>query len=142
MTKPVNINTVLFLILALLIPLFASLVYYKEGFVNNMLSPGKYPQIQDKPLLNEYHVKKNATVSNKQSSSIWKDYPVYPSSYKQQTNNKRYWNTPDNGLCSRAEFCGALYDKKKISEEPIPPMLKPYTNINRVNYYEANECYA
>ena len=37
MTKQVNINTALFLILALLIPLFASLVYYKEGFVNGLI---------------------------------------------------------------------------------------------------------
>ncbi len=140
MSKQVNI--ILFLILALLIPLFYSLVQYRESFVTKMLNPDNYPIGDNQPLLvNDYPVKPNANVTRDQSSTIWKEYPVYANSYKQTTNNKRYWSTPDNGLCSPAEFCGALYKPKEINPEPLPPILPPYSSNNRVNYYEANDCY-
>lgn len=143
----VSINSVLFIILVLLLLSYfgISQIYHKETFVpninnNNQLNPGMYPLSDNVPILTDYYkVKKNTNVTKNNSYNIWKQLPVYPSSYKQQTNNVRYWDTPDNGLCSPAEFCGTPYEKTKIKRD-IPSKPIPMTaNVTRVNWWAAKQ---
>ena len=75
-------------------------------------------------------------VTKNNNYNIWKDYPVYPSSYKQQTNNKRYWSTPDNGTCSPAEFCGTPYSPTNIKiDKVIPGLPIGASGVTRVNWW-------
>jgi hypothetical protein len=84
---------------------------YKEGFT---LSPGKFPcEVENPILFGDYPVKDNARLTNNTYYINSKSKPYIPmSSFKQKTNNIKNWITPDNGSCSPAEFCGALYNKK------------------------------
>jgi hypothetical protein len=121
-------------------------VYHTETFApnmnnNNQLEPGNFPITVTQPLLYEdYNVKKDTNITKNNNYNIWKEYPVYPSSYKQVTNNKKYWSTPDIGKCSPAEFCGTPYEeteqKKDIVTEPIPIDAK----VTRINWWAANTC--
>ena len=72
--------------------------------------------------------------------NIWKEYPVYPNSYKQETNNKRYWTTPDNGTCSPAEFCGTPYEKTEQKKDVITKPIPIEANVTRINWWAANTC--
>jgi hypothetical protein len=130
----------IFLILALLFSLI-SIPLVKgtyEGFA--MLSPGTYPVSSDVPILYEdYPLKKKMGVSDNTYQDNYPNYPVFGSSYGQYTNNVRYWATPDNGKCSRAEFCGGLYNDKKI-DIPQSPVSIPFSSDDiRVNYYGSHE---
>ncbi len=98
------------------------------------MNPGQY---NGPILVKDYPIKK-PMILNTDTTNIWKNYPVFRFSYKQQTNNIKYWSTPNNGLCSPAEFCGSMYSKKNIY---VPPPLKPipFTSDKiRVNYYASN----
>jgi hypothetical protein len=96
-----------------------------EGFSLN--NAGIYPQANDVPILvDEYPYTGSKTVSKKDASEIWTNYPQFQlGSYEQITNNFKYPNNPDNGTCSRAEFCGALYENKSYGSniiESLPPV--------------------
>ena len=80
-----------------------------EGF--EPINPGNVPCVSEQPILyGDYPVKKDPMVSNLGSQQLWKFYPTFPvGSYKQETNNIKYWSTPNNGTCSPAIFCGGLY---------------------------------
>jgi hypothetical protein len=121
----------------------------KEGFSNYNLGdiqPGKYPKTLDKPLLNGiYPLTGSKTVSDKSYNDIWWEYPIFKEgSYKQITNNLRYYDNPDEGTCIRADFCNAIYKNKKVKSDyvlPLPPV--PLSNKKngekaRVNYYWAH----
>jgi hypothetical protein len=138
----ISINSVLFVILVLVLLSYFGIihVYHKETFIpninnNNQLMPGVYPISDTAPLLvGDYKVKKNTNVTKNNNYNIWKQLPVYPSSYKQQTNNVRYWGTPDNGLCSPAEFCGTPYEKTKIKIDTPNSPITMNAKVNRVNW--------
>ena len=73
-------------------------VYHTETFSpnmnnNNKLVPSSFP-IDEKQLLlyGDYNIKKDIDVTKNNNSDIWKDYPVYPSSFKQITNNSSTGN--------------------------------------------------
>jgi hypothetical protein len=103
--------------------------------------PGEYPLTATQPLLyGDYKVKQNTNVTKNNNYNIWKSYPVFPSSYKQQTNNIRYWDTPDNGLCSPAEFCGTPYEKTKIKKSAVSKAIPIESNVTRVNWWAAKYC--
>jgi hypothetical protein len=110
--------------------------YSKEAFSN--LTPGTFPESQEFPLLKNYYPTTGyKNVSNDQSSEIWWHYPSFGvGSFKQLTNNIRYPNNPDEGTCTPALFCGAMYkdyqEKSNISS-PLPPVK--YGPGARVNYY-------
>ena len=116
-----------------------------EGYSNNMflgsLNPGKYPKSEQDPLLKGiYPLTGSKTVSNKNYNDIWWEYPIFKEgSYKQITNNLRYYDNPDEGTCIRAEFCNAIYDNKKVKSDyvlPLPPVrASTNTTDSRVNYY-------
>ena len=142
----INLFLIILVVFLVLIFIGAIKVYHTETFTpnmnnNNQLTPGKFPISDTEPLLyGSYNVKKNTNVTKNNDYNIWKQYPVYPSSYKQETNNKRDWTTPDNGTCSPAEFCGTPYEKteqkKDIVSNPIPVDSK----VTRINWWAANNC--
>ena len=144
----ISINTILFVILVLLLLSYFGFigVFYKESFIaninnNRQLMPGEYPLTATQPLLyGDYKVKQNTNVTKNNDYNIWKEYPVYPSSYKQETNNKRYWNTPDNGTCSPAEFCGTPYEKTEQKKDVITKPIPIEANVTRINWWAANTC--
>jgi hypothetical protein len=120
-------------------------VYHTETFApnmnnNNQLVPEDFTKNGREQLLlyGDYDVKENTEVTKNNNFNIWKDYPVYPSSYKQITNNRRQWTTPDAGICSPAEFCGTPYketeQKKEIVSNPIPINA----NVTRINWWATN----
>ena len=65
-----------------------------------------------------------------------KAYKLYPTfavgSYAQITNNKRYWDSPCNGLTMPSDMCGGLYKLKHCDHAPVVP---PKEHCNRINYY-------
>lgn len=129
----------IFLILALLFAIISIpfIGNNMEGYAN--LSPGLYPISDDVPLLHEYPFKKNMGVSENTYEDNSTYYPIFGSSYGQYTNNVRYWATPNNGQCSPAEFCGGLYDDKKI-DVPDAPKEIPFSSPDiRVNYYGSHK---
>ncbi len=135
------INSILFILLILLVLCYFGIFNFisRETFESNMnndnqLRPGKYSISDDKPLLHGYYnIKDNTNVTKNNNYNIWKEYPVYENSYKQETNNKRYWETPDNGLCSPAEFCGTPYSPTNVKKNKLTkgiPIGAPVTRIN------------
>ena len=117
-----------------------------ENFRANNLgnSMGKYPKSEDDVLLqygDSYPISGKNGVSNHGESDIWWHYPIFKvGSYAQITNNLKYPNNPDNGTCSRSEFCGALYNNRQIESnisKPLPP-VEPTCGA-RINYYSTPE---
>ena len=110
-----------------------------ESFSNfNLSSPGSYPSMDTLPLLTDsYPYTGRKTVSNENSSTNWWYFPIFTEgSYAQITNNLRYRRNPDDGECSRAEFCGALYKEKENKSNYIYPLPEAQTGVGaRVNYY-------
>ena len=130
----------IFLVLALLFAII-SIPFVSnrfEGFAS--LTPGTYPISEDAPILvGDYPLKKHMGVSTNTYAENSKQYPIFGFSYGQYTNNVRYWATPDNGECSPAEFCGGLYDNKKIPVQKTPSSI-PFSSADiRVNYYGSHK---
>jgi hypothetical protein len=116
----------------------------KEGYSNFSLGEaGSFPSNVDSAglLYDEYPSTGRKTVSNNSYADIWWYYPVFGvGSYAQITNNLRYRRNPDDGVCTTAEFCGALYKDNQIASNiitPLPPV--PDTPGTRVNYYRTPE---
>lgn len=108
----------------------------KEGFHN--LTPGIYPMSDTKGLLYPtYQMKNNPGLSDLDMQRAYKLYPSYAvGSYAQITNNKRYWETPCNGLTTPPDFCGGLYKPRHCDHPPVvPPPKLGDKSCNRVNYY-------
>lgn len=108
----------------------------REGF---SLSPGSFPDASTYPILyKDYPVKPPGGVSDMSATDLWTYYPVFDNGYAQYTNNVRYWETPNNGKCTRAEFCGTLYNNKPIKDlniVPVPKPISPNSEVRRVNFY-------
>jgi len=113
-----------------------------EGF---SLMPNNYPESETKVLLNDYEQIGKNELSNDNASDIWWKYPTFSlPSFKQITNNLKYFKNPDIGTCVRSDFCDALYkDKKNKPNEiyPLPPVEEGPGA--RVGYFRAepNELY-
>ena len=112
----------------------------KEGLsvVRDPLTPGIFPESVSKPILNDFYPLQDAPLREGVSANTSADnfllYPLFPAAHC-GTNNKRFWTIPDNGLCSRAEMCETLYNKKTIRK----PVVKPPTLDGgvRVNYFNS-----
>jgi len=82
-------------------------------------------------------------VSDKNASDVWTEYPVSEmSSFAQETNNKRYWENPDNGTASRSEFSNAFYKNRDNTPSNAVPNIPPPRcgeNARRVNVYCADD---
>ena len=131
----------------LLVILFFALISYpilgKSGLMREnfaTLDPGSFPESVSEPILYEdYPVKKNPGISMNTYEDNYPYYPLFGSSYKQVTNNVRYWATPNNGKCSPAEFCVGIYDNKKI-DTPKSPVIIPFSSpVKRVNFYGSHD---
>jgi hypothetical protein len=133
-------NVVLLLLLVITIVLY--LAPSIEGY-KNIINPGLFPKSVDKPLLNSYPLTNNKGVSNNSSETVWFDYPVFSlGSYKQLTNNLRFWSNPDNGKCSRSEMCGTLYRNKRVKSNIVKPLPQAQQgNGARVGYYRTEPNY-
>lgn len=135
---------ILYLFICLVIIIISGLViepmirnYIKEGY-SNLANAGKFPISVDKPLLGEsYPLSGNGKVSDNDYNKIWWYYPIFKvGSYAQITNNLKYHNNPDDGQCTTAEFCGALYKDRQLHtniSQPLPPV--PNTPGTRIGYY-------
>jgi len=133
-------NQIIFLLLALIVAVFSSMYIAKEGFTN--LSPGIFTKSLTEPILYPTYPKQNNPlgISDMDSQQLWQYSPVFDNTYKQYTNNVRYWATPNNGKCSRAEMCGGLYDNKKMDIPPPPKPTSWNSNDIRVNFYDSLSC--
>ena len=142
------INFILIILVVFLVMVFIGTVkvYHTETFApnmnnNNKLEPGEFPISVTQPLLYEdYEVKKNTNVTKNSESTVWKEYPIYPSSYKQETNNKEYWTSPDDGTCMPAEFCGTPYEKTKQKKKVVSKAIPIEANVTRIKWWAANTC--
>jgi cell division protein FtsI/penicillin-binding protein 2 len=122
-------------------------VYHTETFTSNMnnnnqLVPEDFTKNGREQLLlyGDYDVKENTEVTKNNNFNIWKDYPVYPSSFKQMTNNRKTWTTPDMGTCSPAEFCGTPYKETEQQKEIVSNPVPLNANVTRINWWAANSC--
>jgi hypothetical protein len=109
----------------------------KESFTT--LTPGIIPTSETTPLLNQ-PVLDNPGISTLGSSQLWKFYPVYPAP-STQSNNIRYWKTPNNGKCTPPEMCGGIYSQGSDLTIPPPPTTPDINAKGRVNFYESHEPY-
>ena len=122
-------------------------VYHTETFTSNMnnnnqLVPEDFTKNGREQLLlyGDYDVKENTEVTKNNNFNIWKEYPVYPSSFKQMTNNRKTWTTPDMGTCSPAEFCGTPYKETEQQKEIVSNPVQLNANVTRINWWAANSC--
>ena len=146
-------NSILFMFAGLLIILIVGQLFPsiaatqlntgKDGFT---VSPGEYPKHVEDPLLFPEYKKKSVNYGvvfrENDSANNSRLYPVAPHGYQQSTNNVKHWVTPDNGSCSPASFCGALYEPSQevanASDGSVEPMPLPFSTPNkRVGYYAA-----
>jgi hypothetical protein len=136
------LGSIIFLILILALGLYlASFIKQSEGFKTSSFgkTEGTYPILNDFPLIGKNEV------SDDSASTIWWHYPIFSlPSFKQVTNNLRYVKNPDEGTCTRPEFCGAVYHsiKNKSNEiYPLPPAEEGQGA--RVGYFrtEQNDLY-
>jgi hypothetical protein len=145
--KDTFIKSILFLLFIIIAGLYlAPMREMLEGFKgykrykSDVLTvPGDYPRSVDKPILDDYPLIGGNQVSTNSASTIWKDYPVFGvGSFEQITNNIRYNRNPDDGICSRAEFCGALYHDAKHKTNIITPLPPAEEGQGaRVGYYRS-----
>jgi hypothetical protein len=107
---------------------------YTEGFGNNTY--GVYSYSQENPLLKgQFNLKQNPGLSDnnyEDNYEIQQSFQIPMSSFVQETNNKKMWNTPDNGECTTADFCSSLYSYTPYEQFPVQ---FPNNKSTRVNFY-------
>jgi hypothetical protein len=119
-----------------------------EGFdgINNGINndiTGIYPRSVDKPILDDYPLtneKDIYNITNNSVKDIWREFPVFSlPSFKQITNNLKYYKTPDDGSCTPPIFCNAFYKEKKIPSNEVQS-LPPVSDGPgaRVGYFRDN----
>jgi len=113
----------------------------KDGFSAERVPSGDYPHEVDEPLLYPAYPKKKTDYGvifpGNDSINNSKLYPVSESinNFDQSTNNVRDWVTPDNGSCSPAAMCGALYEPKAPEEYKVPEPLSFNIPEKRIGFY-------
>jgi len=120
---------------------FSAATGAKDGFRADRVPSGEYPHEVDQPLLYPTYPKKTTGYgvvlreNNSENNSTL--YPVAANlaNYDQATNNVREWVTPDNGSCSPAGMCGALYAPKTPAEYKVPEPLPLNNPARRVGFY-------
>ena len=155
--KQISLLVLILFVCALLVPYFYTQLkpYFSlEGFksynfdninveninVENIGINNKYPLTENNVLVQDYYkISGKNGVSRDQGSKIWWHYPIFKvGSYKQITNNLRYYKNPDTGVCMAADFCGTLYKDTKNKSNIITqlPPVEPSNKV-RVNYYSS-----
>ena len=122
---------------AMVIVLLGAIIHKNHmDTIESFMTYGDYPNVKkDMLLYGEYSTPTTPTLSDNNSSDIYKNTPIFLAN-SVNNNNVRYWDKPTNGKCSSAEFCGAVYDNTPhhIPDGPHPPDV----NKSRVNYYESS----
>lgn len=134
----------LLITLAIGLPLVFNFSNIYEGYSNYSLdqATGNFPDAQTKILVQDTYppIGKNQ-ISNNTANDIWMYYPIFTlGSYAQITNNIRYPDNPDEGTCTPASMCGALYHDKNIGNnyiKPLPP-VNPLCGT-RIGYFTTNK---
>ncbi len=139
-----NLFFFLFLFLIVTGALYQSYNKALEGLANfdYRTTLGDYPQSQEGPILppSDFPHTGSKTTSTCTAAMIWRNYPEFEvGSYAQETNNIRYPRNPDQGTCTPADFCGALYKNRPYHSNVVSPM-KPVSDGThpRVNYYRTD----
>ena len=137
---------ILILVVALGIPFMLNTrnpMQLLEGYSNYTLAGanGAYPEAQTSVLVqNTYPAIGKNQISNDTAANIWQDYPTFEvGSYDQITNNIRYPDQPDNGTCTPAGMCNALYYKKNIGNNNVISL--PPVDVGcgtRVGYFDTD----
>jgi hypothetical protein len=115
----------------------------KDGFRADRVPSGEFPHEVDEPLLYPTYPKittgYGVVLRDSNSTNNSKLYPVAANlaNYDQATNNVREWVTPDNGSCSPAGMCGALYAPKTPAEYIVPSPIPLNDPARRVGFYGA-----
>lgn len=113
----------------------------KDGFRADRVPSGEFPHEVDEPLLYPTYPKittgYGVVLRESNSTNNSKLYPVAANlaNYDQATNNVREWVTPDNGSCSPAGMCGALYAPKTPAEYVVPSPIPLNDPARRVGFY-------
>lgn len=111
-----------------------------ENFDNFKYALGEYPSSENGAILPDTMFPTGQRgVSTCTANMIWRNYPIFEvGSYDQETNNIRHPRNPDEGTCTPADFCGALYKNRPYRSnvvKPLPPV--PEAEGARINYYHA-----
>ena len=138
----------LFLILLLAVgpPVFSKIteslrIKRKDGFTLGG-TDGIYPCSQTDVLVQDtYPITGVNSVSDQSADKMWTKYPIFElGSSKQMTNNIRYPNNPDDGRCTPANFCYALYKDKDLGSNVVTPLPPVDTNSGtRVGYFATSD---
>ena len=137
-------NTILFLLGILLVALvMAPFIKSIEGFsgINNDII-GIYPRAVDKPILDDYPLTNEKDIYNMTNDSvkdIWREFPIFSfPSFKQMTNNLKYYKIHDDGTCTPSMFCNKFYKEKKVPSNEVY-QLPPVTDGpgSRVGYFRS-----
>jgi hypothetical protein len=145
------------LLIGILLPSFIKMtkqiqvVPFTEGFekytleeatstFSNQMLPAN-PELRNDLLVeNQFPITGRNGISNNGADKIWWHYPIFTvGSYKQITNNIQHSRNPDEGTCTPASMCGALYKNRKTKTNyvtPLPP-INP-TCGTRVGYFSTN----
>jgi len=105
----------IFLLIILVIFLLVLLVrniqpHSIENFLNPY-NPGEFPSTQEHGILTDvFQAVPNPQVGINRYKDNIASYPRRKiASFDTETNNIQHWETPDNGRCLPAEFCGSFY---------------------------------
>ena len=102
-----------------------------------------YGDISNDYLLNgSFPLTGNKEITKNMYSDIWWNYPVFKlGSYAQITNNIRYPDNPDDGKCTPASMCDALYKNIKNKSNYVKelPPLNPNCNGVRIGYFTGDD---
>jgi hypothetical protein len=128
------------LLVALVIEPFIKSIEGFSGINNDII--GIYPRAVDKPILDDYPLtneKDIYNITNNSVKDIWREFPVFSlPSFKQITNNFKYYKIPDDGTCTPPMFCNAFYKEKKVPSNevyPLPPVING--SGSRVGYFRS-----
>ena len=121
-----------FILLAILvIILLRNMRSKRESFVTY----GDYPNSVDLPLLNGvYPIKKDVKLSQEGRDKLYELYPIHPAN-SPDINNVKEWKTPDNGNCSPAELCNAIYDIKPVQANSVIQSPTDPWNSKRIGFF-------
>jgi hypothetical protein len=112
--------------------IFLCLCKSRESFTTQTAS-GNYPS---KMLLADWYPlhKPNPMVSDLTAQDQYVNDPIFPA-HSTNINNLRQWRKPNNGMCSRSEMCGDVYDDRDVVL-PTPAKILGFDNNKiRVNFY-------
>ena len=128
--KNTFIGSILFLLIILILALYLArfMPNVNEGYKNlsnsnDLKTPGEFPKSVSQAILDDYPLIGKNEVSHDSASDMWWHYPTFSlPSFKQITNNLKYFKNPDIGTCTRPEMCGALYHDAKVKSNIITPL--------------------